>query len=148
MNFNNPSVVWFVVGFVLMLLEFVMPGLILFFFAVGAWIVALLTLFFNLSINSQLISFIISSVLSIVFLRKWMSKLLWTRKASNEIEDELIGKNAIAESSFGPDENGKVEFRGISWGAQSDDQIIKGETVIIVGNDSITLIVKSKKATQ
>lgn len=148
MNFNNPSVVWFVVGFVLMLLEFVMPGLILFFFALGAWIVSLLTLFFDLSINSQLISFIVSSVLSIVLLRKWMSKLLWTRKGGSEIEDEFIGKSAIAESSFGPDENGKVEFRGISWGAQSTDQIEKGENVIIVGNDSITLIVKSKKASQ
>ena len=45
--FAHAAVIWFIIGFVLFLLEFVVPGLILFFFAAGAWIVALLCLFFE-----------------------------------------------------------------------------------------------------
>jgi membrane protein implicated in regulation of membrane protease activity len=38
-----------------------------------------------------------------------------------------------------------VDFKGTSWDARSADDIEKGEDVIIVGNDSILLIVKSAK---
>lgn len=145
MSFDNEAVIWFVVGFVLFLLEFVMPGFILFFFAIGAWIVAVLTLFFDLSINNQLIIFLISSVLSILLFRKWMKNLIWIRKDTSEIEDELIGKTVTAETFIGPGINGKVEFNGTSWEAQSDDSITKGERATIIGNDSILLIVKSIK---
>jgi len=144
-NLNNAAVVWFIAGFVLFLLEFVMPGFILFFFAVGAWIVAILTLFFDLSINTQLIIFLVSSILTILLFRKWLKKLILTRKATSEIEEELIGKTGRAETFIGPGQNGKIDFKGTSWEAQSDDKIEKGENVTIIGNDSILLIVKSTK---
>ena len=70
---------------------------------------------------------------------------MWSRKNSSEIEDELIGKTGKAETFIGPGENGKVDFKGTIWDARSDDTIQKGENVIIVGNDSILLIVKSNK---
>lgn len=140
------AVIWFIIGFILFLLEFVVPGLILFFFAVGAWTVAILTLFFDLSINSQLIIFVVTSVVTILLLRKWLSKILWKKKPSTELlEDEFLGKIARAETAISPGENGKVDFKGTSWQAASEDFIEKGENVIITGNDSILLIVKSTK---
>jgi membrane protein implicated in regulation of membrane protease activity len=140
------AVIWFIIGFILFILEFVVPGLILFFFALGAWIVALLLLFFDLPINLQLIIFVISSILFILLLRKWLSKILWLRKNSTELlEDEFLGKIAKAETNISPGENGKVEFKGTSWQASSADFIEKGENVIITGNESILLIVKSTK---
>jgi inner membrane protein len=140
------AVIWFIIGFVLFLLEFVVPGLILFFFAVGAWIVAILTLFLDLSINSQLIIFVVTSVITILLLRKWLSRILWKKKQSTELlEDEFLGKIARAETAISPGENGKVDFKGTSWQAASEDFIEKGENVIITGNDSILLIVKSTK---
>jgi inner membrane protein len=140
------AVIWFIIGFILFLLEFVVPGLILFFFALGSWIVALLLLFIDLSINLQLIIFVVSSILFILLLRKWLSKILWLRKNSTELlEDEFLGKTAKAETAISPGENGKVEFKGTSWQASSADFIEKGENVIITGNESILLIVKSTK---
>jgi membrane protein implicated in regulation of membrane protease activity len=140
------AVIWFIIGFILFILEFVVPGLILFFFELGAWIVALLFLFFDLPINLQLIIFVISSILFILLLRKWLSKILWLRKNSTELlEDEFLGKIAKAETNISPGENGKVEFKGTSWQASSADFIEKGENVIITGNESILLIVKSTK---
>lgn len=142
----SAAVIWIIIGFVLFLLEFVLPGLILFFFAVGAWIVAILCLFIDLSINQQLIIFLISSIVSILLLRKWFSKILWKRKHSTELlEDEFLGKTGKAETAISPGENGKVDFKGTTWQAASEDIIEKGENVIIIGNDSILLKVKSTK---
>jgi len=145
-SFYNAAVIWFIIGFALFLLEFVLPGLILFFFAVGAWIVAILSLFFDLSINLQLIIFLVSSVLTILLFRKWVKKIIWTRKHSSEIEDEFLGRTGKAETYISPGKNGKVDFKGTSWDARSEDIIEPGENVTIIGNDSILLIVKSTKS--
>ncbi len=145
-TFLTAAVIWIILGFVFFLLEFVIPGLILFFFAVGAWIVAILCLFIDLSINEQLIIFLISSIASILLLRNWFSKILWKKKHSTEIlEDEFLGKTAKAETDISPGENGKVDFKGTTWQAASEDTIAKGENVIIIGNESILLLVKSTK---
>jgi inner membrane protein len=146
-SFLNAAVIWIIIGFVLFLLEFLLPGLILFFFAVGAWIVGILCLFTDLSINQQLIVFLISSVVTILLLRKWLSKILWKRKHSTELlEDEFLGKTAKALTAILPGENGKVDFKGTTWQAASEDTIEKGENVIIIGNESILLLVKSTKS--
>jgi membrane protein implicated in regulation of membrane protease activity len=145
-SFLTAAVIWIIIGFILFLLEFVLPGLILFFFAVGAWIVAILCLFIDLSINQQLIIFLISAITSILLLRKWFSKILWKRKRSTELlEDEFLGKTGKAETDISPGNNGKVDFKGTSWQAASEDTIEKGENVIIIGNESILLFVKSTK---
>ena len=144
--FENAAVIWFLVGFGFFLLEFVIPGLILFFFAVGAWITAILLLFFDIPINFQLVIFITSSILTILFFRKGLRKIMWSRKHSSEImEDEFLGKTAIAETTIQPGQNGKVAFKGTVWDARSPDHILPGENVVITGNDSIVLIVKSSK---
>ena len=144
--FLTAAVIWIILGFVFFVLEFLLPGLILFFFAVGAWIVAILCLFIDLSINEQLIIFLISSVATILLLRKWLSKILWKRKHATELlEDEFLGKIARSETAISPGENGKVNFKGTTWQAASEDIIEKGENVEIVGNESILLFVKSIK---
>ncbi|MEO6135890.1 MAG: NfeD family protein [Ginsengibacter sp.] len=144
--FLQAAVIWFIIGFILFLLEFVIPGLILFFFAIGAWIVAILSLFIDLPINMQLVIFVISSVVSILLLRKWVKKMLYGNPKSTELlEDEFLGKIGRAETAISPDNNGKVDFKGTSWQAASEDFIEAGENVTIVGNESILLIVKSNK---
>lgn len=144
--FKNPPVLWFVLGFVFFLLEFAVPGLILFFFAVGAWIIAVISLVTDVSINTQLVIFLGSSLLTLALFRRWLKKLIWSNKESHElIEDEFLGKTAEAETAISPGQNGKVYFKGTSWDATSEDLIDKGEQVTIIGNDSILLIVKSLK---
>ena len=145
-KFYNAAVLWFIAGFIFFLLEFAVPGLILFFFAVGAWIVAILSLFYDFSINTQLIIFLVSSLLTILLFRKWVKKMIWSKKLPTELEDEFIGKTGRVETSIAPGQNGKVIFKGTSWDARSEDTIETGEAVTIVGNESILLIVKSNKS--
>src|SRR6187551_1242905 len=145
-KFYNAAVLWFIAGFVFFLLEFAFPGLILFFFAVGAWIVAILSLFYDFSINTQLVIFLVSSLLTIVLFRKWVKKMIWSKKLPTELEDEFIGKTGKAETPIAPHQNGKVNFKGTLWDARSVDIIEPGEAVTIIGNESILLIVKSNKS--
>ncbi len=144
--FYNAAVIWFVAGFVFLLLEFAIPGLILFFFAIGAWVVAVLSLFMDLPINTQLLIFLGTTLITIALFRKWVKKIIWVHKKSSELEDEFIGKTGRAESFIGPGEDGKVDFKGTSWQARSADLIQAGEEVIITGNESILLFVKSTKS--
>ena len=144
--FNNAAVIWFVVGFALFVLEFAVPGLVLFFFGLGAWITGIVLLVTDTSFNGQIAIFLASSVVFLLLFRKWVKKILWSRKEASEIEDEFIGKKGTAVSSFGPGKGGKVEFKGTVWDARSEEVIEEGEQVIITGNDSIILIVKPAKS--
>ena len=142
----NAAAIWFIIGFVLLLLEFALPGLIVMFFGVGAWVVALVLLFTDISINTQIIIFLVSSLLSVLLLRKWLKQRIYSRKRLNDYDDnELIGKTCKAETAIIPGEIGTVNFKGSNWQARSDERIEAGENVIIIGNDSIILIVKPTK---
>jgi membrane protein implicated in regulation of membrane protease activity len=142
----NVAVLWFVAGFIFFLLEFAIPGLILFFFAVGAWIVALLSLFVDLSLNAQLIIFLATSLLTILLFRNWVKRMIWNKKLPTQLEDEFVGKTGKAETAIAPGRNGKVNFKGTTWDARSSDVIEQGENVTIIGNESILLIVQSTKS--
>ncbi|MDO1450534.1 NfeD family protein [Rhodocytophaga aerolata] len=144
-NFANPAVMWFILGLLFFILEFAMPGFILFFFALGAWVVALLSLAFNPSTNIQLLIFLGTSIGTILLFRKWIKKILWTKKFAGGLEDEFLGKTGTAETHIGPGRDGKIDFKGTHWNARSADKIERGEQVTIIGNDSILLLVNAKK---
>ena len=108
----------------------IVPGFILFFFGVGAWLVAILCLFLDIPINLQIVIFLGTSLLTAALFRKWVkTKLGMYREADQVLEDELIGKRAVAETDILPDQQGKVDFRGTIWDASSDVAVKAGETV-------------------
>lgn len=145
----NPSIIWFVIGFILILMEFATPGLVTLFFGIGAWIVAILILFFDFSVDMQLIIFIAISVISLIFLRKHFKKLFQKKLDKNQFGpdglEEFIGHQAVVIKEITPKTSGKVEFRGTSWKAVSSEHLKKNTPVKIVKKDNITLVVKSMK---
>lgn len=145
--FARPEVIWFIIGLVLLLLELVMPGFVIFFFGVGAWITALVCLFADININIQVVIFALTSVAALLVFRKMIqNKFIYSKNDKSEaVEDEFTGKEAVAVEDFGPDNKGKVEFKGTSWKAESSSGIKAGQTVVIVEKDSFKLIVEPKK---
>ena len=139
----KPEIIWFLIGLVLLVLEFSAPGLIIAFFGVGAWVVAFICLFIDISITEQLLIFLITSILLLVFLRKSLRKVfkLDSFENQNELED-FLGRTARVSSKITPEMPGKVELNGTSWEAESDMEIAKGKTVRIVGRKSITFKVE------
>jgi inner membrane protein len=147
--FSRPEVIWFIIGLGLFLLELVLPGFVIFFFGVGAWVTALLCLIANPGINLQVIVFAVTSVLSLLALRKMIQKRFFYAREdedrSGDVEDEFTGKEAAAVTGFGPGRKGKVEFKGTTWQAESGSEIKAGQTVIIIEKDSFKLLVEPKK---
>ena len=139
----KPELIWFIAGLIMLLTEFTMPGLIIFFFGVGAWIVALICLFADISINIQLTIFLIASVLLLVSLRKWLKNIFVGRSHAKESVDEFAGEKAVVIREIDQHLGGKVEFDGTSWNAQADENITEGSTVEIIEKNNITLKVKS-----
>ena len=146
-EYLRPEVIWFLVGLALLILEFAMPGLIIFFFGVGACIVAVVCLVTEISINVQLIIFIGASVLSLLLLRKWLKGVFLGHTVSKqnlkENLEEFIGQRAVVIERIVPKAGGKVEFHGTNWTAQADQEIAEGTVVEIIGKDNLTFKVKA-----
>lgn len=148
-DFLKPELIWFLVGLVLLVLEFIMPGLIIGFFGAGAWIVAivcLLSAYVAASINTQLIIFIIASVLSLLLLRKWLKGMFigHTKSQQDLTEDmkEFIGERAVVKEKITPKAGGKVELHGTNWEAVAEEELAEGTVVEIITKDNLTLKVK------
>lgn len=140
---SNPAVIWFLIGLGLLLLELVLPGLVILFFGIGAWVTALVCAITDINLNWQILIFLLASLLGLVVLRKYLRRKFFSR-SDQEIQDQLeefIGKKARALEDF-KDGSGKVEFKGTQWSARGDLQIRKGDWVTIQEKDGLTLIVK------
>jgi membrane protein implicated in regulation of membrane protease activity len=140
---SDPAVIWFLIGLGLLLLELILPGLVILFFGVGAWIAALACVIFEPNLNWQILIFLVASLLGLVLLRKYLKKRFFGKRdeeAQDQLE-EFIGRKAKAIEDF-KDGSGKVEFKGTRWSARSDDPVTKGQWVTIQSKESLTLLVK------
>lgn len=144
--FERPELFWFIIGFVLLLAELIIPGFFIFFFGFGAWITALVCLIWEPSINLQMVIFAVTSILSLVALRRMIQKRFFDHdhKDSENVEDEFTGREAIAASDFGLEKLGKVHFKGTTWVSESSSQIKEGQRVIIKEKDNFKLYVEPK----
>jgi inner membrane protein len=144
--FSRPELFWFIIGLGLFLLELVIPGFFIFFFGLGAWVTALVCLIGDPGTNLQILIFAVTSVISLIALRRIIQKKFFYSKGnqSEEVEDEFTGKEALATTNISPGEKGKAEFKGTTWKAESKSEIKEGQTVIIIEKNNFTLIVEPK----
>jgi len=126
------------------------PGLIIIFFGIGAIIVAAACVFSTAvsdSVNIQLIIFMITSIILLLSLRRWVKKIfVGFSSEKNGMEDhlsEMIGKKAKVVTAILPNQTGKVELNGTDWKARADVEIPEDSIVEVVSRENITLIVKA-----
>ena len=145
-EYLKPELIWFLFGLTMFLLEFALPGLIIFFFGVGAWVVAGLCFFLPLSTTWQLSIFLVTSVVCLQVLRKVLKRVFFGRivgdSSGSEYADESIGKEAVVETRIAPHAPGKIELNGTLWKAISDHTIEANTTVMITAKDNLTVTVK------
>ncbi|MCK4563974.1 MAG: NfeD family protein [Verrucomicrobia bacterium] len=144
----NPAFWWTIVGIVLMICEFAVPGLILFFFGVGALVTALVSLFFPLSLTLQLAVFVVASLVSLFGLRRFLKTIFTGRatavNADDSVSDGMVGEEAEVTEPIAPGTPGKVLLHGTAWKAESEEMLEAGQVVVVVNQRSLTLIVKRK----
>ena len=147
----TPELMWFICGAVLVLLEFIVPGVILVFFGLGAWVVALTTFAgFTRSTAAQLLIFAFASVVLLLVLRRYIksrfSGFVSERQAPDRNLDEFTGKTVIVLEEIAPTKPGKVEFKGSPWRAESKDSFKQGESGLIEKIDGLTLKIRKQGA--
>ena len=147
----NPTLLWFLAGLALIFLEFMVPGVILVFFGIGAWAAAVTTHFgLTASFQFQLLVFAVTSILLLVVLRKWIQGKFYGHVGDVQDQtkniDEFTGQIVVVLEDVIPNKmKGAVEFKGARWRAVSNEEIKKGEMAIITGVDGIILNVGKKE---
>lgn len=144
----NAAFWWAIAGIALMLSEFMVPGLILFFFGIGALATALLSWLLPLNLEWQIAIFIITSLASLFSLRRLL-KPIFTGRASGEEEpsselSRLIGTQGDVTVEIAPGKTGRILLNGATWKAVSDQPICAGTTVEVTAQDNLTLTVKPR----
>lgn len=140
------STMWLIAGVLMIVLEFAVPGFIIFFWGVGGIIVGLLLLALDLPIYAQWGIFCVSSIVLLLAFRRFMPRVFGGRE--EQIGDlppddlECAGKSVEVVVDICPGKGGKVFFQGGEWNAVSDKEHRKGEYVRIVKRDNITLVVE------
>jgi len=140
--------VWLAIGLVLMGIEIVMPGFVIFWFGVGAIITAVLTMAGVL--NSPELQWVVFFGSSLAFLTSWFLyfKRFLKKADPSDVRDptltELKGRVVM---KIAPGMPGRVELNDFyhsikEWKAESDAVIEVGEDVEVIESRGINLIVK------
>lgn len=143
----SPAFWWTLVGIGLMICEFAVPGLILFFFGLGALFTALLVWLMPLSLTGQLAVFTIASLLSLFGLRRFLKPVFSGRATAvhgDALTEGLVGEEGEVSEAIAPDAPGKIILHGTAWKAESEDTLEAGQAVVVIDQKSLTLTVKQK----
>ncbi len=146
---NMYTLLWFLLGVVFIISELFIPGFTIFFFGCGA----ILTGLAGLAIPSvasnytiQLLIWLVTSILSLVFLRKKFSNTFSGKIHKNQTE-KFIGKKALVVEDIQGSSSGRISISGTTWNAETLDnnRIFSKESVIIISrkeSESLTFIVE------
>jgi len=135
---------WLLLGFLLFALELATPGgFFVFFFGLGAIVVALLS---ALGVAGppwlQWILFGAVSVVSVLLFRKPLQNRI-RRSTTGEV-DSIVGQTAVSMDSIGVRQMGRVELRGTVWSAcnAGEAAIAAGQRCSVEKVDGLTLYIR------
>lgn len=126
-------IVWLVAVFVFLVLELISMGLTTIWFAGGS-VVAFVASLFGAPIPVQILLFIVTSVVMLIFTRPVVEKKLNNSRTKTNVE-EIIGKEGkVTETIDNFNQKGVVVINGLEWSArngETDDIIPVGAKVIV-----------------
>ncbi len=138
---------WVYAGAILMFLELISPGFVIFFFGLSAATVgvcrfALGDLF---TMTWQLAAFSVFSVLYLVFLRRWMTSLFSgkSERAAVDFDNESVGRLGTVTEEIKPPLTGRVMIGDAEWTAAADVPLAVGTNVKVVAQTNLTMKVEA-----
>lgn len=137
------SIIWAIIGVLLMGAEIFIPGFVIFFFGLGAIATAILSLLpvIGGSFLLQALLWVAASLGTIGLLRKKLPKIFKPKLLSKKA-DEYIGRKAVVIERVSPEKPGRIKIEGTTWKAISDTETIeKGEEVEILHKENLTFTV-------
>ncbi len=141
------SIYWLIFFVVLIGIEMATMALTTIWFAGGALVAFILSLF-GAGVEMQLTVFVIVSFLLLFFTRPWAAKYLNRRTTKTNVDD-LLGRTARVTQEINNElGTGKAVVGGQEWTARADedaDVYPEGAIVVIRGVRGVKLIVSQKK---
>ena len=140
--------IWIIVGLLLMLSEFVIPGFIIFFFGAAAIIVGILqALVPGVPLPAWIIACCILGAVLLLLCRRFMPKYMTGTRMTGSCEtdvdnDGVIGEKVTVVEAISVGQPGKVELHGTLWNAVAEKDISNGEIVVVKGKKNLTLTVE------
>ncbi len=138
-----PWWIWVLAAFLLLIIEFFSTTAHIGFFAIGAFIVAILVgAGASMPLWSQLLIFAISSVVLLIFVRPIIVRKLGLNKVV--VVDTFVGERATALDDIAVAGNGRAELRGSTWSARNvgATPLNRGQECIVDRIDGLTLCVR------
>ena len=150
MGIIDPALYWLIIGVMLFLLEMAVPGFILFFFGLGAFVTALVSWLTPIAIAWQLALFIASSLFSLWALRDMIQRKFIAPHAEDEEDEEededvlvpMSGEKGVVSITIAPPAEGQVKYAGTFWRATADEEIEEGEIIAVVRRKGIVVHVE------
>lgn len=139
------GIIWLAIIVVMAIIEIITLGLTTIWFAGGA-LVAFIASLFGVSLPIQIVLFVIVSLVLLAFTRPFAVKFVNKNRTRTNAES-LIGKSAIVlEDINNLKAEGAVSVNGQEWTARAaDDTVITKDTVVeIVEIKGVKLMVKAK----
>jgi inner membrane protein len=138
---------WVIFGGVLIVAEFIVPGLVSVFLGMGAFVVAgLIHYGYINNVSHQILAWIISSLLFIFTLRFLVMYYYPsdTFKGNTDEDSQVFGERVLVVKDIAKDEPGRVKHSDSTWPAvcENGEAIKVGEMVEIVSRDNLTWVVR------
>ena len=139
------SLSWLLLAVMLFIVELLSLSFFLLFFAVGAFVVGLLTIMMPLVYETQIILFLGVSIVTLLLFRAPIKAWLNTRerrhKPTDNIED-VLGREATVTQRIEPSKHGEVDLAGTRWKASAQVPIQEGTSVRVIDRANLLLIVE------
>lgn len=137
------TTLWMVVFLGLVFLELATINLVSIWFAIGALVSFIVSLYVE-NVTVQIAVFVAVSAVSLLLTKKIVKKLR-TREPEKTNLDRVIGKIGIVTEEITKLEPGEVKVDGKKWSAISNKKIKVGSKVEILSIDGVKLNVKEVK---
>ena len=143
----NMTVLWLIILVVLIIIELLTMGLTTIWFAGGALVATILSIF-NVPVSIQVIVFLVVSAVLLYFTRPIAVKNLNKDRVRTNAES-LVGRQAIVISEIDNLQGiGQVSIGGMEWSARTRDDNMKlpvGTVATVLAINGVKLIVEERK---
>lgn len=137
------SCTWMLIFIVLVVIELSTVNLVSIWFAVGALVSFVLSIFID-NVTIQIVTFIVVSFISLILTKKIVEKLREGKIVPTNL-DRVIGQVGIVTEEITKTVPGEVKVDGKKWTATSTKKILVGSKVEILSIDGVKLKVKEIK---
>lgn len=134
---------WFVFFLGLLLIEISTVNLVSIWFAIGALVSCIVSLFTD-SLYIQIFAFILTSVIILLVTKPFVKKVR-KRKVQPTNLDRIVGDIGIVTEDIIPHEKGEIKVDGKRWTAVSEKKLLVGTKVKVLKIDGVKAVVEKCK---